>query len=296
MHAQRLAQELRYEIARGAYKPGERLPAIRDLARRLGVSPRIVHQAYRELAQEGWIALRVGRGAVVLQQQPTLSKAERLERGAAVLEQTLRQLIPLGLSAREILHLLEEQLTYEAPEEPTPKVLYAAPGQEEAQLGAEALLLSSGSLHPILPVRLEELSMHPDAERVFCALADLHLLRAQGVGRATGLLVGFARPVLEAVAELGPQATLGLVAQERETLARYADWLRTWTGFRGAIVGLLRDHEDPAPVLARCDLVLYTPACLRPLRPYLDRRPAILLRPQLLGWSPGELQALLGGL
>jgi hypothetical protein len=59
-------------------------------------------------------------------------------------------------------------------------------------------------------------------------------------------------------------------------------------------VGLLRDHEALGTLVATCDLVLYTPACLRQLRPHLGQRPALLIRPELFGWSPGELQTLLG--
>ena len=46
--------------------PGSPLPSIRRLAMELGVHFSTVAEAYRELAAEGWLDLRHGRGATVL--------------------------------------------------------------------------------------------------------------------------------------------------------------------------------------------------------------------------------------
>ena len=49
----------------GRFRPGERLPATRDLARRLGLSRNTVAVAYERLVAEGVLVGRVGAGSLV---------------------------------------------------------------------------------------------------------------------------------------------------------------------------------------------------------------------------------------
>lgn len=52
-------------LVAGAFRVGERLPTVRQLAQDLGVHHNTVAEAYRLLAQEGWLELVRGRGAEV---------------------------------------------------------------------------------------------------------------------------------------------------------------------------------------------------------------------------------------
>jgi GntR family transcriptional regulator/MocR family aminotransferase len=52
-------------IAAGGLRPGDRLPASRQLAEAAGVSRGVVSEAYAQLAAEGWIEIRQGRAPVV---------------------------------------------------------------------------------------------------------------------------------------------------------------------------------------------------------------------------------------
>src|SRR4051794_27325310 len=63
--SQELAARLRADIDAGALAPGTRLPTVRELAAREHVSPAVVGQAYAELARDGWVVARVGRGTFV---------------------------------------------------------------------------------------------------------------------------------------------------------------------------------------------------------------------------------------
>ena len=53
-------------LVAGAFKAGDLLPTIRQLAVDLGIHPNTVAEAYRLLADEGWVDLRRRRGASVL--------------------------------------------------------------------------------------------------------------------------------------------------------------------------------------------------------------------------------------
>lgn len=62
---QQIAAQLRAEIERGERAPGERLPAIRTLARELGLHRDTVALAYESLSESGWVEARVGSGTFV---------------------------------------------------------------------------------------------------------------------------------------------------------------------------------------------------------------------------------------
>jgi GntR family transcriptional regulator/MocR family aminotransferase len=55
-----IEDQLRRAIRGGALRPSARVPSTRDLARQLGVSRRVVVDAYAQLAAEGYLSLRQG--------------------------------------------------------------------------------------------------------------------------------------------------------------------------------------------------------------------------------------------
>ena len=60
---------MRVQLVEERLKPGQMLPTVRRLAMELGVHFNTVAQAYRELAGEGWLDLKHGRGAMVIQRE-----------------------------------------------------------------------------------------------------------------------------------------------------------------------------------------------------------------------------------
>ncbi|MGA3294576.1 MAG: GntR family transcriptional regulator [Candidatus Acidiferrales bacterium] len=63
---EQIVSGLRALLVAGEFAPAEQLPTVRQLALDLGVHHNTVAEAYRVLADEGWLDLRRGRGAVVL--------------------------------------------------------------------------------------------------------------------------------------------------------------------------------------------------------------------------------------
>ena len=70
-----IAEHIRAEIAAERLEAGERLPPIRELARRLGVNRDTVALAYEELSREGMVESSVGRGTFVADAAPPAEPA-----------------------------------------------------------------------------------------------------------------------------------------------------------------------------------------------------------------------------
>jgi GntR family transcriptional regulator/MocR family aminotransferase len=66
----RLAEGLRRAILEGRFRPGERLPATRVVARSLGIARNTVLEAYDHLSAEGYLAARHGSGTYVAPELP----------------------------------------------------------------------------------------------------------------------------------------------------------------------------------------------------------------------------------
>jgi GntR family transcriptional regulator len=82
--------QIRFHLNAGALAPGDALPSVRSLATQLGVHFNTIAEAYRQLAQEGWIDLSHGRRAVVLSSQPSRSVPDE---ELSILRQRLRHLV-----------------------------------------------------------------------------------------------------------------------------------------------------------------------------------------------------------
>jgi GntR family transcriptional regulator len=98
---EQVAAEIRRAIADGEAKPGERLPAAKDLAAILGVNKNTVLRSLQILRQEGLLDFRRGRGITV---------AGTPERGAVV--QRARELVEFarrhGYRVDELVEIIEE--------------------------------------------------------------------------------------------------------------------------------------------------------------------------------------------
>src|SRR5690242_1366594 len=62
--------DLRVQLVEGTLQPGAQLPSVRRAAMELGVHFNTVAEAYRMLATEGWLDLRHGSGARVIDREP----------------------------------------------------------------------------------------------------------------------------------------------------------------------------------------------------------------------------------
>jgi DNA-binding transcriptional regulator YhcF (GntR family) len=74
-----IVDELRIRLVSGELAQGSELPSVRRMAMDLGVHFNTVAEAYRILAEEGWLDLRHGRGARVISRDAPAASAAQVE-------------------------------------------------------------------------------------------------------------------------------------------------------------------------------------------------------------------------
>jgi GntR family transcriptional regulator len=101
-----IAAGMRALLVSGSFRPGDLLPTIRQLAVDLGVHRNTVAEAYRLLAEEGWLELRRRRGVTVVDRprrralpEAASSFARRLHELTA---EAIAEGVPVNTVAREL--------------------------------------------------------------------------------------------------------------------------------------------------------------------------------------------------
>ena len=89
-------------LVAGEFEPGDQLPTVRQLATDLGVHHNTVAEAYSVLAEEGWLDLRRGRGAIVLDRRDAKSTPEAKQGFARRLEELVAKAITDGVPRSKI--------------------------------------------------------------------------------------------------------------------------------------------------------------------------------------------------
>lgn len=287
---EQLIEQLRYLIASGHFQLNETLPSTRALADRLDLSFHTVRKAYQALRAEGVVDAQVGRGYTVLDRTP-LDKSERMERGAAVVHEALQKLIGLGLDDAEIEYLFQEQASLLEHAQLERKLLVAHPVLELGALCAEQI--GAVLQRTVETVALDHLRGHQDADFIFTAFEHLNAVM-QDVPRADtlGFVTYLPTQLLERLARLRSDETLGVVTDSVETIRPLTQQIRTQSGFQGQIVAAsVGDGTDHLHAfLDQTDFLLYTPVSRRRLLPRVgEDLPHAVVRPLV---SPDSLDAI----
>ncbi len=93
---------LRAHLVAGRIPPGETLPPVRQLAVELGVHFNTVAEAYRLLADEGWLELRRRRGALVLDRETPTPPREQRGSFTKRLDEIVAEGLAQGLTPKQV--------------------------------------------------------------------------------------------------------------------------------------------------------------------------------------------------
>ena len=243
LHDQLLAQ-LELKILSGAIAPGQRLPSVRILARRLGLHANTVSSAYRDLEEAGHVELRRGAGVYVRAGAPaSLEDAKGLDE---MVRLALRVAFRKGHSGSEIRAAVERWLRAAPPE----RVVIVDPRRETLELLAHEVRSTLGV--PVSGCTLEELEREPglasgalllafpyhsakvarvapgaalETVHIEASTEDQDAARAVPVG-STILIVSCSPILLQIVGAFAGSLRGDEVLVETRLLARRAEWRR----------------------------------------------------------------------
>ena len=97
-----IVDELRILLVEGRLRTGDVLPSVRQLALDLGVHFNTVGEAYRQLAAEGWLDLRHGRRAIVVDRSVPAAAPENLHEFRNRLRALVAEARAKGMSVAKI--------------------------------------------------------------------------------------------------------------------------------------------------------------------------------------------------
>lgn len=105
-----IENHIQFAISSGKLKPGDQLPAVRELSERLGVNTNTVSKAYRDLVVMGLLYTRRGMGVFVSMSIGEKCRDECRRRILLRLNEVVCESRAAGLDEQEILELVERLL------------------------------------------------------------------------------------------------------------------------------------------------------------------------------------------
>ena len=106
---EQIAARVRMAVAAGELSAGDGLPSVRALARTLRVNPATVVQAYRDLAQDGFVELRHGQGTFVTDVPAQVRAGERARQAIELVRRLLQDAARVGIGVEELARAFKSQ-------------------------------------------------------------------------------------------------------------------------------------------------------------------------------------------
>lgn len=265
---EQLSAQLLLGVISGNLAAGEKLPSVRDLARRLRIHRNTVSAVYQDLARRGWLEVRQGSGVYVMSGRDGLATGGVDAFVRAWMEQAHLQ----GYSASD----LQAALARLASPGPQLRWLVVDADGEFARILAEEI--AEGLAHPVEWAALDSIGPGPLPD----CLVLVNEGHAKSVSHALGETAVHAvamKTVAEIVAGIQRPATpvlIALVSRSRFIL-QWAATLLSALGFGPECV-LLRNPLEPgwANGLGACDIVAADVVAAKDLS--VERRRTIVFR------------------
>lgn len=100
---------IKKEIVTGRLAPGEKIPAVRELASELQVNPNTIQRTFQELEREGIAETRRGTGRFVTMNEEKITEL-RKEMAKELLDNFINGMNDLGFMEEELLLILRSSL------------------------------------------------------------------------------------------------------------------------------------------------------------------------------------------
>lgn len=101
-----LIELIELQIVSGRYQPGERLPAVRDMASQAEVNPNTMQKALAELERKGLVFTQRTSGRFITEDEQMIKKLKDLLAKMQI-DDFLEKMNSLGFSKKETMQMLE---------------------------------------------------------------------------------------------------------------------------------------------------------------------------------------------
>jgi len=106
--AQAIVDEIWVAVVEGSLDVGQRLPTVREVAIGLGVTPRSVERAYRELERRGVVVTRPGAGSFISLTQPSEQERARHQELTRLSREAVARANELGFTVDDLLDAIAD--------------------------------------------------------------------------------------------------------------------------------------------------------------------------------------------
>jgi len=245
---QQLAEQILFSIATEKLKPGEALPSVRELARRLKIHHNTVSQVYKDLVRRAWLVGRRGSRVVVRERG---RQAGRTSDGD--LDDLINATIKLAREQGYTLQMLRERVRARLLAQPPDRVLVI-----EQESGLRLLLraeISAALDRPVEGCTLSELAADPGMAigaltvAAQYAIADVDPLVPKGVP-AIPLAFNVADEQLDLLRKLKQPSIVAVVSVSEVFLKTARSLLVPALGQRHTLREFSFPLEDPSALTA----------------------------------------------
>ena len=104
-----IIDQIRYQVATGMLKEGDKVPSVRELAARLAVNQNTILKVYNELCRQNVLRIERGDGTYVSSNRQTIGAAERKKAVSNVLREAAVLAVQLELPIDQVGELLRKE-------------------------------------------------------------------------------------------------------------------------------------------------------------------------------------------
>ncbi|MGA3324436.1 MAG: GntR family transcriptional regulator [Terriglobia bacterium] len=284
---QQLAEQIVFHIATGKLKPGQALPSVRELARRLKIHHNTVSEAYQDLIRRRWLVGRRGSRVTVR----ALEEGAHA-RGASGLDDFINTLIRLARDQGFSLQSLRERVRERLLGQPPDHILVV-----EADAGLRRLLreeIRAAINWPVEVCSRLELAANPGlgigalAVAAHYAIPDVNPLLPKD-RPAIPLAFGAADEQVELIRRRREPSVVAVVSVSEGFLQTARSVLATAAGCRHVLQEFLLPLPDPK-ALAAADVVFADSIAVREVK-HRGVVPYRLIAPASLSYLASALRA-----
>lgn len=103
-----IVEQVKYQVACGDLRPGEKLASIRALAGQLNVNPRTVVKAYETLQHADLVVMQHGQGVFVTENRGSVPASARRRVLAEMARRLMAEAARLGADQNEVLRIIRD--------------------------------------------------------------------------------------------------------------------------------------------------------------------------------------------